>query len=226
MRSDAAITALARDRRQQAALAVVVERAARSGADTRPGGRTVASRRPRAGRARRRTVAHARRARGGARHEVERGRRTARQTRRPVSRRTSSARGRRSRPRGRASARASFEQPVQRLGLGDRARESVEDEPRPASGCAQPLADEADHHVVGDQRARVHVALGLAAERRAAPPPPRAACRRSRSAGRATRSASRRAWVPLPAPGGPEKDHAACSLPAPSSGLTSCRKPS
>ena len=60
-----------------------------------------------------------------------------------------------------------LQQAIQGLGLGNRPREAVEDEPARGVGLAQALGDEADHHVVGDQRAGVHDALGLATQRRA-----------------------------------------------------------
>ena len=60
-----------------------------------------------------------------------------------------------------------LEQAIERLGLGDRAGEAVQDEAARGVGLAQPLGDEADHDVVGHQAAAVHDALGLAPERRA-----------------------------------------------------------
>ena len=58
----------------------------------------------------------------------------------------------------------SAERPVERVGLRHRAGEAVEQEAAAAPSAREALADHPDHHGVGHQLARVHVALGLAAE--------------------------------------------------------------
>ncbi len=69
---------------------------------------------------------------------------------------------------------------VERLGLGDRAREAVQDEAVGGLGALDLLEDHADDHLVGDELAAVHVALGLLAQVGARLHRLRAACRPSR----------------------------------------------
>ena len=76
---------------------------------------------------------------------------------------------------------------------------------RAASPLADALDDHADDHLVGDELAGVHVALGLAAQLGLLRRPARAACRRSRCAAAPKSSRRRSACVPLPAPGGPSR---------------------
>ena len=54
---------------------------------------------------------------------------------------------------------------MQRFGLGNGARESVEHEAGRAVRAAKSLSDHGDDEVVGHELARIHDALGLAAER-------------------------------------------------------------
>ena len=56
---------------------------------------------------------------------------------------------------------------VEGLGLGDRAREAVQDRTAGSLGLAQLLHEHVDGDVVGDQLAAVHVGLGPLAQRRA-----------------------------------------------------------
>ena len=53
---------------------------------------------------------------------------------------------------------------VERLGLLDGPGEAVEDVATLGVGHVEPLLDDADHDVVGQQLARVHVRLGLEPE--------------------------------------------------------------
>jgi len=55
---------------------------------------------------------------------------------------------------------------VERLGLGDRARESIENETALRIGFTDAVLDDPDDDVVGDQRAGLHHRLGLQADRR------------------------------------------------------------
>jgi hypothetical protein len=59
------------------------------------------------------------------------------------------------------------QQRVEGLGLGHRAREAVQHVARTGVGPREPLVHQADHDLVGHERALVHEALGLAPERRA-----------------------------------------------------------
>src|SRR5262249_42890228 len=59
------------------------------------------------------------------------------------------------------------EQPVERLRLGHRPREAVQDEALPAVRLSEALADEPDDHAVGDELAGIHVAPCLEPEGRA-----------------------------------------------------------
>ena len=72
-----------------------------------------------------------------------------------------------------------------------------------ASGSLQPLVDEADHDLVGDELARVHVARRPRLPSGVPALPRRAACRRSRSSGRRSASPSTRPACPCRSPGGP-----------------------
>ena len=93
--------------------------------------------------------------------------------------------------------------PVQGLGLGHGAREPVQREPGLAVPLGQPLHDHGDDHLVGHQVAPVHVLLGgptqlgpLGHIRPEDVPGGHV------GAGELLRDLT--AWVPLPAPGGPE----------------------
>ena len=62
--------------------------------------------------------------------------------------------------------RVAVEDPLELLGLGQRAREAVEHEAvARADRRRRALLDDADHDLVGDELAGVHVALGLEPER-------------------------------------------------------------
>ena len=50
---------------------------------------------------------------------------------------------------------------VQGLGLVDRAREAVEDEPLVAVRCVDPVRDDANHDFIRNELALVHDRLGL-----------------------------------------------------------------
>ena len=56
---------------------------------------------------------------------------------------------------------------VERLRLDARSREAVEDRTARRIGRAQPVEEDADDGVVGDELAAAHEAIGLATERRA-----------------------------------------------------------
>ncbi len=56
--------------------------------------------------------------------------------------------------------------PVERARLRDRAREAIEDEAVAAVGLDDPLGDDADDDLVGDEPTGVHDSLGLQTDRR------------------------------------------------------------
>ncbi len=60
---------------------------------------------------------------------------------------------------------ASGEHGVERLGLRDRPREPVQQEALGGVGLGEPVADDADHDLVRDQGAALHVLLRLEAHR-------------------------------------------------------------
>ena len=91
---------------------------------------------------------------------------------------------------------------LERLGLRHRAREAVEHEALARVGGGEPLADQRDHQVVGDEAARVVDRLHLAAELRPRRRSRRAACRRSRRAGCRTRRRSASPGFPCRLPAG------------------------
>ena len=74
-----------------------------------------------------------------------------------------------------------------------------------AIGLLQPLGHHVVDQFVGHQFAPVHGRLGLRAQFRSTGLRSPAACRRSRSAESCSASTMRFAWVPLPAPGGPNR---------------------
>ena len=80
------------------------------------------------------------------------------------------ARPRRRRARGRGPARcpSSASDVAQLLGLGDGAREAVEQEPGLGVGLGQPVLDHGHGDLVGNEVAGVHVGLGLLARARSA----------------------------------------------------------
>ena len=203
-----------RSRTRSAATAIVVEQRRRLGlVHVEPLSPPWPPRRPRAGRARPRTGRTRPATVGGA--ETRRGRRarTPRQIRRPVSRRSSSSRDTSKNTTRSSCGPLRREQRVERLGLRHRARKAVQHAARrrrraaPRRSPTSPITTSS-----GTSAARVHVALGLEAQRRAARPPPRAACRRWRHGARPIPAASAGACVPLPAPGGAEEDdaHGSC----------------
>ena len=143
----------------------------------------------RAGRAIRAPVARCRR----------RSRRTRRRPAATPSRRTSSA-SRAPSMSTTISGVAAVHQAVERLGLRDRPRKPVEDEPVPRVRPVEPLPHDPDHHLVAHQLAALHDRLGAQPDRRFPPSPPRAGCRRSRSSGCRGRARTARPACPCRRP--------------------------
>ena len=79
-----------------------------------------------------------------------------------------------------------LEHRVERLGLRDVAREAVEHEAVLRVVLGEPVADERDRHVVGNELARLEQRLDLPAELGCRRRSPRGTCRRSRCAGSRT----------------------------------------
>ena len=61
------------------------------------------------------------------------------------------------------------EHPVERPRLRDRARKAVEDEAVTAVGLFNPVGDDADDDLVGDEFAGIHHRFGLQTDRRSPP---------------------------------------------------------
>ena len=91
---------------------------------------------------------------------------------------------------------------AERLGLRDRPREAVEDEPVAGLRLLDPLRDHGDDQLVGDQVAGVHVLLRLGAELGPLLHRRSAGCRPSRSRAAAGPPAGARPGSPCRSPGG------------------------
>ena len=100
---------------------------------------------------------------------------------------------------------------VERLGLGTRPREAVEDRPGGRVGPAEAVEEQADRDLVGHELAALHVALRLEAERRARSRPRRGTGRRSRRGEQSPQLGSARSGGLGPLarrPGAPSEDAA------------------